>query len=93
MLEFPIPSNNPYFLLNPASLVIPEIVAVWNNYKLLANSGNPKELIVHLGDVQKTGVPPGVRPGPQKFREKKTSTCSCDLEIKTSKFLLFRKTT
>ena len=30
---------------------------------------------------------------PRKFREKKTSTCSCDLEIKTGKFLLFRKTT
>ena len=71
MLEFPIPSNNPYFSLNPVSLVIPEIVTGWNNYKLPANSGNPKELIVHLGDVQKTGVPPGVRPGPRKFREKK----------------------
>lgn len=92
ILEFPIPSNNPYFLLNPVSLVIPGIVTGWNNYKLPADSGNPKELIVHLGDVQKAGVPPGVHPGLRNIRDEKTSTCSSgDLEIKTDKFLLFVK--
>ena len=70
MLEFPIPSNNPYLSSDPVSLVIPAIVTGWNNYKLPSNSGNPNELIAHLGDVQKAGVFPDVRPGLQNVRDK-----------------------
>ena len=47
----------------------------------------PSGWIYILGDVQKSGV----LPGPRISRQENPTCTSCDLEIKTDKFLFFVK--